>query len=646
MITEVNLYYAIVKINIDIWRIRMKGKFKKKFLCRIKNLKGLSFHIVGIACLIWFLIRVIPAPHRSQYPCQQISIPIALGYIAFWGTLSHGLSLWIRKARFKTTAILPSIIVIFVIAFSISGMVFAENYSNTDSESNPWNPIPKDPIGIPIGINPGRVVWIWDPDATEENLNGFWWKDDNNNQTIIEDMYSKGLQELTGESDDYSAWNTLFQYFNTNNGRGNRGYQTGEKIAIKVNLNNCGSPIDFINGYVKKDNDRDANPHVVKALLDQLVNVVGIKQHDITIYDASRQIGNWFYDPIVIEFPDVHFIDNSGRASGREKAQSSSEKIYFRDGTVRTLPVCVVDADYIINMPLLKKHPINNGVTLSGKNMFGTFIESVKELHTYHESGQTIGNPAPQTDLFSHEHVGKKTLLYIGDGTYATLQDHRTINKFNMYPFNDDWTNSLFFSQDPVAIDSVMYDFLHTEGPCPIEGSQNYLHQAAEPPMDTYDPENDEDYLSESLGVHEHWDPNVYIFSSERYSGQGNNGIDFVAIGETNAHSSIIITQPTEHKLYIFGEEQSFKIFSKYIYLFPATIIIGNITVKVQVNNLPEEVDKMVFSLDEQLQYTDEEPPYEWEWNQKSFSRHLLNITAIINGEEILYAQRFVWKFL
>jgi len=624
----------------------MKKNLKKKFLCRIKNLKGLSFHLLGIACLIWFLIRVIPAPHRSQYPCQQISIPIALGYIAFWGTLFHGLSIWIKKVRFKTTSILPTIIVIFVITFTISGMVFAENYLNTDSETTPWNPTPKDPIGIPIGINPGRVVWIWDPDVTEENLNGYWWEEDNNNQTIINEMYSKGIQELTGESDDYSAWNIIFQYFNNKNDRGNIGYQTGEKIAIKINLNNCGSPIDFINGYVKKDNDRDANPYVVKALLNQLVNIVGIKQHDITIYDASRQIGNWFYDPIFIDFPDVNFIDNNGGAYGREKVQPSSEKIYFKDGTIRTLPVCVVDADYIINMPLLKKHPINNGVTLSGKNMFGTFIESVQDLHTYHESGQIIGNPAPQTDLFAHKHVGKKTLLYIGDGTYGTLQDHRTISKFNMYPFNDDWTNSLFFSQDPVAIDSVMYDFLHTEGPCPIEGSQNYLHQAAEPPNETYDPENDEVFLSESLGVHEHWDTNISIFSADRYSGQDNNGIDFLAVGETNAGSSILITQPMEQKLYIFGEEKSFKILWKYIYSFPATIIIGNIIVRAQVNNLSEEIDQMNFILDDQLLYTDEEPPYEWEWNKTSFSKHLLKITAIRSGEEILHAQRIVWKFL
>ena len=624
----------------------MKKVCKKKHLERIKNLRGLWFHIVGIACLIWFLIRVVPAPHRSQYPCQQISIPIALGYVAFWGALFSGLFAWIRKVRFKTAAVVPTILAIFVIAFTISGMVFGDNYFNIGSESNPWNPIPKEHIGTPVGINLGRVVWIWDPDATEENLNGFWWKEQNNNQTVIEQMYSKGLQELTGESDDYTAWNALFRYFNREHAHAEVGYQTGEKIAIKINMNNCWNPIDAIDDYVKKDNERDASPYVVKALLKQLVNTAGINQQDITVYDASRKIPNWFYDRVATDFPDVHYTDNAGGASGREKVQPSSEKIYFVDGTIRTLPCCVIDADYLINMPELKRHPIKNGVTLSGKNMFGTFIEPVLDLHPYLISGQIMGNPAPQTDLFAHKQIGGKTLLFIGDGTYGTLQDHRTISKFDMYPFNDDWTNSLFFSQDPVAIDSVMYDFLHAEGPCPAEGSQNYLHQAAEPPINTYDPENDGEFLSKSLGVHEHWDTNVSIFSADRYLGPGNNGIDFVAIGEKYAHSSVIITQPREHKLYLNGAEKPFKILWKDIYSLPVTLVVGNITVKAQVNNLTEEIDQMRFYLDGTLQDIDEEAPYGWEWNQPSFSRHLLNVTASLNGEEILHAQRIVWKLL
>ncbi|HEC89907.1 MAG TPA: DUF362 domain-containing protein, partial [Thermoplasmatales archaeon] len=296
--------------------------------------------------------------------------------------------------------------------------------------------------------------------------------------------------------------------------------------------------------------------------------------------------------------------------------------------------------------PLLKKHPINNGVTLSGKNLFGTFIGSVKELHPYHISGQTMGNPAPQVDLLAHESIGRKTILYIGDGLFGTVEDHRTIAKFKMYPFNDDWTNSLFFSQDPVAIDSVMYDVLYAEGrPCPIEGAQNYLHQGAEPPTGVYDPEQDGVYLSESLGVHEHWDPKVSIFSRDRYSGYENQGIDFIPIGEEFAHPSVVIMQPCEDKLYINGHEKSFKILWKTIYSFPATIVIGNITVKAEVNNI-DMIDEIRFYIDGKLQYTDDTPPYEWEWRDFSWSHHMLMVSAYINhGEYEIKAYRSLWKF-
>jgi hypothetical protein len=189
-------------------------------------------------------------------------------------------------------------------------------------------------------------------------------------------------------------------------------------------------------------------------------------------------------------------------------------------------------------MPLLKRHPLNSGVTLAGKNLFGTWMESVSAVHDYHYIGLVMNNPAPQTDLFAHEDLGGKTVLYIGDGLYATPWDHCVIGKFNMYPFNNDWTNSLFFSQDPVALDSVMYDFLHTEGTNPIEGSQNYLHQSAEPLTNTYDPENDGSYLSDSLGVHEHWDTNEDIFSTQRYSGPSNDGIDYISYKAENIEAN------------------------------------------------------------------------------------------------------------
>jgi len=611
---------------------------------RMTGWKGIWFHLAGVIAILWFVIRVVPKPQRAQYPCQQVAISISLGYIAFWSILFTGLVIWMRKAKTKFVKMAPTFIAGFIVLFTISGAVFATNYFQGDQTTAvSWDPIPKQPMGVGTGVNPGRVIWVWNPNATEKDLVGYWWEQENNNQDIIDHMFSVGVQSLTGASDDSDAWNSIFSYFNEVHGNGNVGYQPGEKIAIKLNFNNAlggaGDP------YVKEDNDRDASPYVVKALLRHLVNVVGVAQEDITLFDASRPIANWFYnrvyyetypaDPLVAEFSHIHFVDSTGDAVGREQVIPSSTKMYFADGTARTLPTCVVGAKYIINMPLLKRHPINMGVTLSGKNFFGSFIEQVSDIHPYHISGLTMGNPAPQVDLFAYEHLGGKTLLFLGDGTFGTKVDHKTIAKFLMYPFNNDWTNSLFFSQDPVALDSVMYDFLLTEGTNPTEGSQNYLHQAAVPLPNVYDPEHDGTYLSTSLGVHEHWDRTINIFSSERYSGISGNGIDYRAYGQEFVQPGVVITTPLEKHLYLFGKD---------IGAFPFTMIIGKIDVEAQVNGDVGTVQKIEFYKDNILQFTDTEAPYIWTWNKLSFFKHTIKIIAYYDSINSTSNQITMWK--
>ena len=521
-------------------------KHKLNFFWERFHKNKIWFHIAGIIAIIWFLFRVVPKPDRITYPCQQMAVATASGYVAFWvilwSAMFHGVALWMRRAKTKSGKFTPLLLVGLVISFSLSSMVFADTTTLKKSAPTPWDPLALDPIGTPTGLNPGRVVWVWNPNATRKNFIGYWWSEDNNDQDVLNEMISDGIQSLAGEETDSASWDTLFTYFNQDHGYGEIGYQPGEKIAIKVNLNNC------YGSYTTEDNNRDASPYVTKALLGQLVDVVGVNNEDIYVYDASRKIPNWFYDRVSNDFPDIHYVDSDGGASGREKVISSSEKIYFADdvGVIRTLPTVVTEAKYLINIPILKRHPIDWGVTLSGKNLFGTWIEEVSAVHNYHRAAFTSGNPAPQTDLLAHEHIGGKTLLYLGDGTFPTKIDHSTIGKYKMKPFNRDWTNSLFFSQDPVALDSVMYDFIFTEGCNPSEGSQNYLHQSAEPLQDTYDPEGDGVYLSESLGVHEHWDTSVDIFSSERYT-----GIDFVVIGEEHYKVRTVSRETVLQKIFL-----------------------------------------------------------------------------------------------
>ena len=618
------------------------------FFKKVFDHKGIWFHLVGIACIIWFLIRVVPAPHRAKYPCQQVSITVALGYIAFWGVLFAGLKIWLRHAKWNTSKVLPSIVVICVILLMISGAVFAVNYYNEDNPISDWDTIPKEPIGVPKGANPGRVVWVWNPDSTEKELTGFWWEKYNNNPDVINQMYSEGIQALAGEEDDFTAWDSLFKHFNKVHDNGEVGYQNGEKIAIKINMNN-----GYSGSYNREAADVDASPYVVKALLHQLIDVVGVAGEDITVFDSSRKLMDWFYnrvyyeeypaDPLVPEFTDVHFVDSHGGAPGREQVIASQQRVYFAAGSCeyRTLPTVVSEADYLINMPITKRH-VAERVTLAGKNWFGSWVEDVVSVHDYHEIGFTaMGNPAPQTDLFAHEQLGGKTLLLIGDGTYGCRYGNSDISYFQMYPFNEDWMSSLFFSQDSVAVDSVMYDFFYVEGTGggPSEGAQNYLHQSAEPPLDVYDPENDGEYLSESLGVHEHWDPIIDIFSVERYSGVAGDGIDYVPLGEEHAAPAITITKPKEKHLYIMGNE------IRYLSNLPKTIIVGKIDVETEVNGISGEIEKVEFYIDGQLKNTDYEEPYGWSWDKRSFFRHELETKVFFDNRSFASDTVVVWKF-
>jgi hypothetical protein len=37
--------------------------------------------IVGLAAVVWFLIRVVPKPSRASYPCQRAAFPAATTFV-------------------------------------------------------------------------------------------------------------------------------------------------------------------------------------------------------------------------------------------------------------------------------------------------------------------------------------------------------------------------------------------------------------------------------------------------------------------------------------------------------------------------------------------------------------------------------------
>ena len=381
------------------------------------------------------------------------------------------------------------------------------------------------PIGDARGTHPGRVVWVHDPDVTDWKGpgDGHWWEGDRTKQERVDQMMSRAIRELTGTSTDAKSWDSLFRHLNKNRGKGDVGYRPGEKIVIKPNFVGMIYREGRVNAETYALTNRldymNTSPQMLLALFRQLTGVVGARQSDITLCDTLAYLVNEYYDLLHAQFPDVHYVDYAGKL-GRTKVRESAVPVFWssrpQGKTEDHLPTCFAEADYLINFANLKAHTAG-GVTLCAKNHYGTLIrwpvqEGYYDIHPGCFSTQT-NVYRPLVDLMGHAHLGGKTVLYLLDGLFSGKHPvDPAPRKWSSPPFNGNWTCSLLASQDPVAIDSVGFDFLWTEyNDFPRKGGvDDYLHEAAladHPPSGTfYDPDHATPTKRlPSQGVHEHW---------------------------------------------------------------------------------------------------------------------------------------------
>jgi hypothetical protein len=363
-------------------------------------------------------------------------------------------------------------------------------------------------------MHPGRVAWAHQPKAaTWDGKTGNWWDDASTDSRLVDEMFSRALQSLTGEKTDRAAWKVLFQFYNQSHRLGGAGYRPGEKIAIKLNSNQDRPGAWRFGGGLH-------SPHVIYAMVNQLITEAGVPGEDIILYDASRYIGDPIFNRIRANrdtnFQSVRFIVNE-RMAGNGRMQALPDKAhplrFSAEGPPTAYPPeCVTQVKYLINASLLRSHELM-GVTATAKNHFGSvYFEGAGftplPIHDYASRDLRMGSYNCLTDLIACRHFGGKTVLYMLDHIYGAASQVTGVVKYQT--LGNHWPASVFLSQDPVAIDSVGLDLVRNE-PAEVECRgcpENYLHEAAlaaEPPSKTvYDPTREHNAIA-SLGVHEHW---------------------------------------------------------------------------------------------------------------------------------------------
>jgi hypothetical protein len=334
------------------------------------------------------------------------------------------------------------------------------------------------PVRLLSTIPNNRVVHTHSFRATNWNYVTGWYGN-YVDQTVVDSMTDRGLKALTGAATRADAWHAIIP-----------GYTAGQVVAIKVNLNNAA-------GCSDSDQIIDALPQPVNSVILGLKSI-GVPENDIWVYDVTKawhtsQMPTRLVNAVKALYPDIQFHSGGGDCS-TALGFSETEAVHFNvpaDRLISDRPICtaLVQASYLINMPIMKKHGMA-GVTLGFKNHFGS-IDGCELVHW----SVSLGDPgylptySGLVDIFNNPHFKDKTVLTIGDALFgARLNNYSEIpNRWST--FDDKSPNSLFFSKDPVAIDCVMYDFLQAETGVPT-GSDDYLKLAQ----------------TAGLGTFEHWD--------------------------------------------------------------------------------------------------------------------------------------------
>ncbi len=421
-----------------------------------------------------------------------------------------------RKARslIKNSKVFYGLL--FFLLSGISLFVFIANHVHPAVAANA-------PIGTAKGIYPGRVTWVYNPNAAMWRGSGNYWEGKYNPQAEYNKAFTAGIENLSGGTSDSTSWDKIFKYFNDNHGRAGTGYQKGDSVAIKINQNNSAAPA------ASPGNVMNANPQTCVAILTSLIKA-GVPEGEITIGDPSRAVTDSIFNAIHTTFPKVRVIDyfgNNGRITSPTVAN-----VFPNNDVVTGQIATFYNARYIVDQPLLKGH--TGTVTFGAKNFYGT--NGIKPV--WSDNGNRHPADNALTNYMTNAHFGGKVVLWAMDAMYPSPQlDGAPWANFSEAPFNGKPMSSFILSLDGVAEESVSMDFFAMHSSTGTSGEQYIINAANATP---------------SAGVQEHWNSNTARQYSRNLDPVNGKGIELVYVN-TNT-----ITQTVSP---VLGNEKSAQLF-------------------------------------------------------------------------------------
>jgi uncharacterized protein (DUF362 family) len=264
---------------------------------------------------------------------------------------------------------------------------------------------------------------------------------DSVNQIAVKNTIDKGIMQLTGKTTPAQAWISLLT-----------GYQPGHRVAIKINWNGIWDMMDAERPSL--ESIKETTNSVIQGLID-----AGIPKNQIFVGDASRTLPGNTGPHYKSVHPDINWVTKSWPDTQHKDfaVNNSSARVAFTGpdaGQEKYIANFIVESEHLINIYLLKNH--NGGITGAFKNHFG----SVYNCETLHATINTEGYSC-LAHIGRNSHIHTKTRLCIADAIFGCWVENEEPRPFKTLSMNS--PKRMFFSKDPVALDSVLLNFMEWE---------------------------------------------------------------------------------------------------------------------------------------------------------------------------------------